>query len=895
MSVEAPAKPSVLLELAAQGIAPALGSCPRATGDSPPDRAINLFGGRIVSRWGEWFRDQPAEVRQEALVELASLSPEEARLAAGLALERLAPEASAENRSVGVEYLSLLPGALDRSLPRKSANGGRVLPPTITLDEPQLLLSLLPVSLPPYPVGSDLPGTPYRLEQLLGSGGFGAVYRASTRSLQHLPLAIKFCLDSNLNEALHRERSNLERLMKAGGENWSARIVRLYGYDLEHTTPYLVYEFVTGGDLTHHLAERRARTGRPLNPAEVLELIVQITEALAFAHAHGLVHRDLKPANILVEGGVLKLADFGLGGVTATRAAQVSRIGATTLAYLSVADQVSLFRGAGTPLYMSPEQRHGAGPDPRHDLYSLGVMWFQLLVGDVSRELPPGWAKELLVRFQVPRAHLDLIERCVGWVEERPASARELLPQLKALEGAPPSPPAVTLLPAAMGTAPQEAPVCAESTPTAPPLLPPVREAEGLREALLNSLVKRIERAHSESAEIEANRYQFWPAAVGGGIGAALIGGSFRSEPAGLVGFILGGALTAGGLYLWRVKQLQRCAEELATTIHTLTTEFPDIVRSWGGESVLRNPETVAQIARRLKIEPEEEPPTIPSALPLPPVHTEEAREPLKGSSPNLPDLDPTQRKALSGKLRQLLEAQTEAALYKERKPFSLGFALLVGLVFGGLAGWGIQQLYNGLGSPFTYANEYYNAWGRTLTQHRYMLEKRTATTASIALGVLGGLLILGATAALLTWRRWYREAVVGWFLLSLIVLGLPAGWGVGFLIDGLFSPYTVGNSSYNAYGRELTGPGYYIEWREMKTAAVGLGIGAGLLVVLAATFLAILLYHRKKTRAEAQLASRVEDLRQTFPQVTQARDGLLDHTNQQTVLELLGALEQAP
>src|SRR5262249_21261740 len=156
------------------------------------------------------------------------------------------------------------------------------------LEEPQLLLSLLPVSLPPYPVGSDLPGTPYRLEQLLGSGGFGAVYRASTRSLQHLPLAIKFCLDSNLNEALHRERSNLERLMKAGGENWSARIVRLYGYDLEHPTPYLVYEFVTGGDLTHHLAERRARTGRPLNPAEVLELIVQITEALAFAHAHRL-------------------------------------------------------------------------------------------------------------------------------------------------------------------------------------------------------------------------------------------------------------------------------------------------------------------------------------------------------------------------------------------------------------------------------------------------------------------------------------------------------------------------------------------------------------------------------------------------------------------------------
>src|SRR4029079_25683 len=135
--------------------------------------------------------------------------------------------------------------------------------------------------------------------EAIGSGGFGAVYRASVASEQYLNRAIKFFLERSLVEVLRREKDNLERLIEAGGRNWSPRIVRLYGYDLEHRTPYLVYEFVTGGDLIRHLAERRQALGRALTPAEVYDLILGVVEALAFAHAHGLVHRDLKPANVL--------------------------------------------------------------------------------------------------------------------------------------------------------------------------------------------------------------------------------------------------------------------------------------------------------------------------------------------------------------------------------------------------------------------------------------------------------------------------------------------------------------------------------------------------------------------------------------------------------------------
>jgi serine/threonine protein kinase len=233
--------------------------------------------------------------------------------------------------------------------------------------------------------------------------------------------------------------------MEAGNNtSWSPRLVRLYGYELGHQTPFLVYEHVPGGDLVRWLAAHQARTGRGPTPAEVLEWIIQVAEALAFAHERGLVHRDLKPANVLVADKTIKLADFGIGGVAARQAAQVSRIGTGVASQLSPAEQASLFRGAGTPLYMSPEQRRGADPDPRHDLYSLGVMWYQLLVGDVTREMGHGWADELVEDHAVPAGHVEAIKKCVGLFKHRPENAGKLLEVLRGFAPRSPKPPPPT-------------------------------------------------------------------------------------------------------------------------------------------------------------------------------------------------------------------------------------------------------------------------------------------------------------------------------------------------------------------------------------------------------------------------------------------------------------------
>jgi serine/threonine protein kinase len=504
----------ILLDLAAQGLIPVLGGCAGALAGGPEggiagvavgqvvEKAINFFGARIVRTWYDWLRGQPVEVREAAFSELAALSQQEAKQQAEAAIDRLAPDASAEDKSVAVEYLASIPRALDKALPLERADGKRELPPTVTfLEQPLDLLPLLPADAPPYPVPSDLPGTPYRLEKVLGSGGFGTVYKASAATLQHLPLAIKFCLDPNLTAALHQERSLLERLLKAGNEPGAHRVVRLYGYDLDHRTPYLVYEFVSGGDLLRHVARLRRQKGRPLDAAEVRALIVQVVEGLAFAHRHGLVHRDLKPANILLapafgggdaaprpEAGanwVLKLADFGLGSVVAARVARMSQLGGSTVNHLTAAQQLSLFRGAGTPLYMSPEQRNGAAADPRHDLYSLGVMWYQLLVGDTRRELHPGWAKELAVKFQTPREQIDLIERCVGWFEERPRDAGELLQLLQEGEKKPAAVPAPS---------PEQAPPPAGTKADAG------SPEQGYRRERLLSLLRQVQKVHATKA-----------------------------------------------------------------------------------------------------------------------------------------------------------------------------------------------------------------------------------------------------------------------------------------------------------------------------------------------------------------------------------------------------------
>jgi hypothetical protein len=440
----------ILLILAAESIAGAIKGCAERVGlvgqgGGPPGvpalprtRAIDLFGPFIVARWADWLGNRTPEEQEEAFRALAGLASPAVRQALERLLKGQAPEAGGDDKRVALDYLAAIPWAVRDVV---LSEGGEEFPPTVVskFAGEKSLVRFLPMNVPPFAVESELPGTPYRLEELLGCGGFGAVYRATNRFEQHTaPRAIKFCLNGDLLPTLHRERQLLDRLMSAGADaRWSDRIVKLYGHNLDAPIPFLVYEHISGGNLIARLNAVRKRTGAILRPSQVLGLIRRICEPVAFAHGMGLVHRDVKPSNILVSGNTIKLADFGIGGVVADHAAQTSKIGLGDLHGLSFSDKCSLFRGAGTPLYMSPEQRRGDPPDPRQDVYSLGVMWYQLLVGDCTRELHQGWADELADEFDIPQKQIDLIQACVGYVKKRPASAAELLACLPAPGSAP--------------------------------------------------------------------------------------------------------------------------------------------------------------------------------------------------------------------------------------------------------------------------------------------------------------------------------------------------------------------------------------------------------------------------------------------------------------------------
>jgi serine/threonine protein kinase len=279
----------------------------------------------------------------------------------------------------------------------------------------------------------------YRILSLLGRGGMGEVYRAKDATLGR-DVAIKV-LPSDFSIDRDRLR-RFEREARAASALNHPNIITIHEFGQDGGVHFIVSEFIEGETL------RRRITSERINAGEIPEIAIQVASALNAAHEAGIVHRDIKPENVMVRpDGLVKVLDFGLAKLierrsfdTVTDANEASE--ATTAAWGAGGTGVVM----GTVNYMSPEQARGQRLDARSDLFSLGVVLYEMSAGHspfaratvadtiasiLEKDPPP------LAQFspEVPEAMERIIRKALGKDRtERYQTARELLDDLKTLK-----------------------------------------------------------------------------------------------------------------------------------------------------------------------------------------------------------------------------------------------------------------------------------------------------------------------------------------------------------------------------------------------------------------------------------------------------------------------------
>jgi len=270
----------------------------------------------------------------------------------------------------------------------------------------------------------------YEIIEQIGKGGMGEVYLAKDKQLDR-KVAVKI-----LNQEVSQHESNLNRFIreaKAASSLNHPNILIIHEIGEHQNTNYIVSEFIEGKTLREILKER------PLKLSEVLDISIPIADALCAAHSSNIIHRDIKPDNVMIRpDGLVKILDFGIAKLTEKKIEVVDAEAATAIYTRTTPGMI-----IGTAAYMSPEQARGLSVDARSDIFSFGLVLYEMLSGKraFAGENAMDVITSILQKEPVPLSRLmpDVpheIERIVGKAlrkdcDERYQTAKDLLIDLK--------------------------------------------------------------------------------------------------------------------------------------------------------------------------------------------------------------------------------------------------------------------------------------------------------------------------------------------------------------------------------------------------------------------------------------------------------------------------------